>query len=225
MQIGTGEKVFKPPKAVFHTGCEEEQIVAWKQKHVPPPPAPVHERKRPEMPRLKLPVEGDEPQVEKILDKLLHEEVHEVQTMNGDMKYVKGHGRGSNMGLPVEEFKTMEQMNQEEHQAGIHGLKNSGRDAKEPEPESAIRNAWKPPTVPESVVATDEDVAGWFKTNYKVLGNATPCWPPTVGDNVLWRGIATGKHGFPSTKEEWFNGVVMHIRWDYTDDDYRYGVT
>ena len=73
--------------------------------------------------------------------------------------------------------------------------------------------------------ATDKDVEGWFKTNYKVLGNASSCWPPEIGDNVLWRGIKKGKHGFASTTEEWFNGKVSHIRWDYDDEGYRYGVT
>ena len=104
------------------------------RKHVPPPPAPVHERKRPSIPRLKLPVSVDDEEEDQNPDKLKHEEDQEEQSMNRGTTLAKGYGRGKNMGFPVKDFKTMEEMNEQEQRAGLQGWKHTKKEAKEPEP-------------------------------------------------------------------------------------------
>ena len=60
------------------------------------------------------------------------------------------------------------------------------------------------------IMATEADVQGWYESDWYPLmlsGNT----PAEIGGNVLWMGAKVGKHGGPSTKQEYFNGVVRGL--------------
>ena len=58
--------------------------------------------------------------------------------------------------------------------------------------------------------------------NFKPLTNISVKTPPEVGENILWRGVKTGKGGNPSTKCEYFNGKVRSMEVDEDNELYLY---
>ena len=58
--------------------------------------------------------------------------------------------------------------------------------------------------------------------SFEPLTNISTKTPPEVGESVLWRGVKTGKHGNPSTKCEYFNGKVRHLKVEEDHELYLY---
>ena len=59
-------------------------------------------------------------------------------------------------------------------------------------------------------MATEADVLSWYESDWNALtmsGNM----PAGRGERVLWMGAKVGRHGGPSTKQEYFNGVVHNL--------------
>ena len=72
--------------------------------------------------------------------------------------------------------------------------------------------------IPPPIAATTEMVEHWITSSFRPLRNLSGKCPPEVGEQVLWRGVKTGKRGNLSTKIEYFNGTVRGI--DFTDEDW-----
>ena len=68
-----------------------------------------------------------------------------------------------------------------------------------------------PPLIPTAIAASTEQVEEWVQASFRPLRNLSGKSPPEIGDNVLWRGVKVGKHGYPSTVVEYFNGKVQHL--------------
>ena len=128
----------------------------------------------------------------------------------------KGYGKG-NMGVPVQSSKTYEEL-----QAGSNALEHHWLPAPAEQTPAAVTE----PKMPDPRKITDEEVANWFKTSFMEINTTGGShWPPQVGDAVLWKGEKKGPKGYPSTKEEMFNGTVHDIIFDVGDGVYRFGVT
>ena len=70
------------------------------------------------------------------------------------------------------------------------------------------------PLIPAPIQAKTEEVEEWVSSNFKPLTNLSTKTPPEIGENILWRGVKTGKAGCPSTKCEYFNGKVRSLQVD-----------
>ena len=77
--------------------------------------------------------------------------------------------------------------------------------------------------MPDPIPATNEEIDTWLNAGvYRPLtGIATKEWYE-AGDAVLWRGVAQGPRGGPSTKNEWFNGTVRFLQQDPQGEWYYY---
>ena len=91
-------------------------------------------------------------------------------------------------------------------------------------PSSSSSQAAAPPIpdVPPPIAATTEDVEEWVATNFKPLKNLSTKCPPEIGENILWRGLKTGRGGNPSTKVEHFNGKVRYMQMEGDGELYLY---
>ena len=78
------------------------------------------------------------------------------------------------------------------------------------------------PSIPPPIPATTEEVEEWFSGSFKKLTNISRKSPPEVGESVLWRGVKTGKHGYPSTQCEYFNGKVRYMQVEDDSELYLY---
>ena len=116
----------------------------------------------------------------------------------------KGEGKGANYGVGIPPPTVLRA---EEYPAALRQPgSSSGSQRVQPLP--------LPPQVPQPIAARTEDVDEWISTDFSPLLNLSTKIPPEIGEEVLWRGVKTGKHRQASTKVEYFNGTVRYLECD-----------
>ena len=65
--------------------------------------------------------------------------------------------------------------------------------------------------IPPPIAASAELVEEWLRDWYTPVENLSGKIPPEIGESILWRGVAKGKSGGPSTKVEHFHGRVRQV--------------
>ena len=78
------------------------------------------------------------------------------------------------------------------------------------------------PAYPPPIPVSPEKIDEWIAENFRPLGRVSSKMPPEIGEEVLWRGVKTGRHGQPSTSVEYFNGKVRYIDFDESDEMFLY---
>ena len=122
----------------------------------------------------------------------------------------KGVGKYSSYGIPIPLPYLVDAHAPESHEM-----------EQQPTPESPGAASSGAATI-APIMATEADVQGWYESDWYPL-NMTGNTPAEIGERVLWMGAKVGKHGGPSTKQEYFNGVVHSL--EVVENDLFYDIS